>query len=108
MAENRRIDYRKDVQVIVHFNLHGHEKVFQAFTRNISLSGLFIETEEDILEMIQKGESIVVMMEYKTNLFVKIKCYVIRVDMQKETFGFAIKYLELDENQQEAIEQILT
>lgn len=106
-ANNQRIYERKDVKVIIQFNFHGHEKIFESHTRNISLAGIFIEAENDVLELMDKGSSIIVMLEYQKNLFVRFTGYIVRIEHLAEGTGFAMKFLELDQVQEKIIVDLL-
>ena len=104
---DKRTFERKDVQVLVHFNFHGHEKVFESTTRNISLAGLFIEADDDIISLMNVGGSIMVMIECKKNFFVKINGYIVRLHAEERKGGFAVKFLELEEIQKETLLSII-
>lgn len=104
--DNRSCE-RKDVQVIAHFNFHGQEKVFQSVTRNISAAGIFVEADADILELMNTGESIVLMLEYKRNFFMKITSYVVRLDFTSEASGFAVKFLDMEDEQKKIVSFLL-
>ena len=104
--DNRSSD-RKDIQVIAHFNFHGQEKVFQSVTRNISAAGIFVEADADILELMNTGESIILMLEYKRNFFMKVASYVVRLDFTSDSSGFAVKFLDIEEEQKKIISLLL-
>ena len=107
MPENRRETERKEIQVIVHFNFQGHEKVFESWTKNLSSNSMFIEAETDILELMNVGETVVAMLEYEEDLFVKIIGYVVRIDLSENSTGFAIKFLDINSKQEEIISKLL-
>ena len=93
---NRRSYERKATQVIVHFNFHGHEKVFESVTRDISCAGMFIETDVEILDLMDTGAAIITMIEYQKNFLLKLKGYIVRIERNVPSPGFAMKFLNLD------------
>lgn len=103
----RRLHDRININVIVHFNVHGNQKVFESITENISLSGFFISASRDVTELLDVGASLQVMVEYKKNLLVKITSYVVRIDNSADICGFAIKFLDLDSNQKDVLSTLL-
>ena len=108
MGMERRESQRKELEVIVHFYFHGHEKVFASKTRNISLSGLCIQAGTEVLSKMNLGGTVTVFLEYVPNYLLKLKGYVVRCGSAPgEMDGFAVKFLEVDETQRETISKLL-
>jgi len=103
----RRENQRTERQVIVHCFYKGKEKVFEALSRNISPEGLYIDTDPEVLGLLEIGASLIIFVEYEANLLVRLKGYVVRVDtFVSLSGGFALKFLELDNNQRKILEQL--
>ena len=107
-ASNRRCFERRDLQVQVQFNFHGHEKVFESHTQNISLAGMFIEASEEILKLMDIGASVVLMLEFKTDFFIRLTGYIVRIQATQKSCGFAIRFLNLSEEQVETISSLIS
>jgi len=103
----KRDAIRNDIQVIINFNFENHEKVFEAKSRNVSETGMFIDVEPEILELMNIGESIIAYMEYQPNLFLKACGYLVRIDTTSTVSGFAMKYLNLTDIQNNIIQSYL-
>lgn len=104
---NRRIHERKDLQVFVQFNFHGHEKVFESVTQNLSMAGLFVEADAEILKLMDVGCSVIVMLEYQKDFFVRFTGYIVRIQASRKASGFGLKFLELTEDQKSVISTLL-
>ncbi len=103
----KRDAIRNDIQVIINFNFENHEKVVEAKSRNISETGMFIDVEPEILELMNIGESIVTYTEYQQDLFLRTCGYLVRIDTTSDISGFAMKYLDLTDIQQNIIQSCL-
>jgi len=105
--KNRREYERKPVQVIVHFNFRGQEKVYETLSLNLSPISIFIQAEREVLNLMLTGESVVAMVEFQKNLFIRLSGYVVRLDLIAESSGFAMKFLELDETQKRILANLM-
>lgn len=104
-SNERRSQDRALSQVIVHFHFQGHEKVFEAKTRNISSSGMYVDADPEALALLNVGTSVVILVEYDLDFLVRLKGYTVRIDIfESLSGGFAVKFLELSEKQLEIIE----
>lgn len=108
ITHDRRTFERKDLEIFVHFNFHGHEKVFESKTHNISMTGLFVKAKEDILKLINIGNSIFIMLEFKKNFFIKLNAYVVRIENNVPEFGFGVKFLELNQDQINTLSKLIS
>ena len=104
---NRRTHERKELQVFVQFNFHGHEKVFESVTQNLSLAGLFVEADMDVLKLMDVGFSVIVMLEYKKDFFLRIPGYIVRIQASARASGFGLKFLDLSEDQKSIITSLM-
>ena len=104
---NRRTHERKDMQVFVQFNFHGHEKVFESVTRNLSMAGLFVEADAEILKLMDVGCSVIVMLEYQKDFFVRFTGYIVRLQASRKSSGFGLKFLDLTDDQKEVINTLM-
>lgn len=107
IESNRRGHERKDLQVFVQFNFHGHEKVFESVTRNLSLTGLFVEADAEVLKLMDVGCSVIVMMEYEKDFFVRFTGYIVRLQPSRKVSGFGFKFLDLSDEQKSVITSLL-
>ena len=107
IQSNRRTHERKDLQVFVQFNFHGHEKVFESVTRNLSMAGLFVEADGEVLKLMDVGSSLIAMLEYEKDFFVRFTGYVVRIQATSKSSGFGLKFLDLTENQKAVITSLL-
>ena len=104
---NRRIHERKELQVFVQFNFHGHEKVFESVTHNLSLAGLFVEADMEVLKLMDVGFSVIVMLEYQKDFFIRLTGYIVRIQASTKVSGFGLKFLDLSEDQKSVINTLL-
>jgi hypothetical protein len=107
MSGERRRHARRNIQAIVHFNVRGHEKVFESHSRNLSPAGIFVEAEPAVLDLMRTGESVIALLEFRHHLFVRLTGYVVRLEFSAGETGFAMKFLELDPVQKEMLEKLL-
>ena len=107
IQSNRRSHERKDLQVFVQFNFHGHEKVFESVTRNLSVTGLFVDADGEILKLMDVGSSVIIMLEYQKDFFVRFTGYIVRLQASRKSSGFGLKFLDLTDDQKNVINTLM-
>ena len=107
IPSNRRSHERKDLQVFVQFNFHGHEKVFESVTHNLSMAGLFVKADGDVLKLMDVGCSVIVMLEYEKDFFVRLTGYIVRIQASSKSTGFGLKFLDLTDEQKSVVTSLL-